>query len=168
MNLIRRLLPFPHPGRMYNRPQTTIHLRPPQRSTSRKSFMFFHILMSETSAALASSTDSGICLASTSSMCSFTGGILSPACHAGTGGRASTRAETASTSKILSLNGESCLDYRIIPILTYFSSLSIILLIYMRPGSIGLAGIPRKCPRLADFSLICPETSFTSAQRNMR
>lgn len=29
MNLIRRLLPFPHPGRMYNRPQTTIHLRPP-------------------------------------------------------------------------------------------------------------------------------------------
>lgn len=109
--------------------------------------MFFHISVSETSTALASSTDSGICLASTSSMCSFTGGILSPACHAGTGGRASTRAETASTSKILTLNGESCLDYRIIPILTYFSSLSIILLTGMTPGSIDLAGIPRNCPR---------------------
>ncbi|KAI9241964.1 MAG: hypothetical protein BYD32DRAFT_404564 [Podila humilis] len=68
----------------------------------------------------------------------------------------------------LTLNGESCLDYRVIPILAYFSSLSIISLTGMTPGSIDLAGIFQNCPRLTDFSLICPETSFTSAQRNVQ
>lgn len=60
------------------------------------------------------------------------------------------------------------MNCRVIPILAYFSSLSTISLTGMTPGSIDLAGILLKCPRLAEFSLICPETSFTSARRNVR